>query len=152
NTAELPASVQGLIRLLGYRPRPGIGATGLLAALVSGHTAFTLSQGFQIQSKPGPGKQPQIFEVDADTLLPPQDAAAADPPPDTALVGKDVSGHATRVLVKGTVALKPGDQLLLLEQGWTGQNANYQVVTVATSTPEKPPRGKTNTRVQFNEA
>jgi hypothetical protein len=151
NTAALPESVQRLIRLLGYRPRPGIGATGLLAALVSGHTAFTLSQGFQIQSKPGPGKQPQIFEVDTDTLLQPQDTLAADPPPVTALVGTDASGNPIGVLVKGTVTLKPGDQLLLLEQSGTGHDPNYQVVTVATSTPEKAPCGKTNTRVQFKE-
>src|SRR5713101_2395686 len=59
-TADLPESVQRLIRVLGYRPRPGIGARGTLAALLSGPKAITLPQGFQIQSKPGPGKQPQI--------------------------------------------------------------------------------------------
>ncbi len=34
-TADLDASVNRLIRVLGYRPRPGIGATATLAALVS---------------------------------------------------------------------------------------------------------------------
>src|SRR5713226_9206304 len=53
-TADLPESLQGLIRILGYRPRPGIGARGTLAALMSGPKAITLPQGFQIQSKPGP--------------------------------------------------------------------------------------------------
>src|SRR5437764_2987086 len=70
-TADLPESVQRLIRVLGYRPRPGIGATGTLAALMSGPKPFTLPQGFQIQSKPGPGQQPQVFELNADTLIQP---------------------------------------------------------------------------------
>ncbi len=63
-TAMLPQSVQGLIRILGYRPRPGIGATGTLAAVMTGIKSFTLPQGFQIQSKPGPGEQPQIFRIE----------------------------------------------------------------------------------------
>src|SRR5215472_4369769 len=48
HTADLPESVGRLIRVLGYRPRPGIGATGKLAALLSGPKPFTLPQGFQI--------------------------------------------------------------------------------------------------------
>ena len=62
-TADLPESVNRLIFLLGYRPRPGIGATGTLAALATGPAPFTLPAGFQVQSKPGPGQQPQIFEL-----------------------------------------------------------------------------------------
>jgi hypothetical protein len=78
-TADLPESVHGLIKILGYRPRPGIGAQGVLAALTSYPTPFTLPQGFQIQSKPGPGKQPQIFELDVDTPVHFPDAIAAEP-------------------------------------------------------------------------
>ena len=54
-TADLPESVNRLVDLLGYRPRPGIGATGLLAALTTGADPVTLPAGFQVQSKPGPG-------------------------------------------------------------------------------------------------
>ena len=76
-TADLPESVKRLILLLGYRPRPGIGATGTLAALLSGPKTITLPQGFQMQSKPGPGKQPQIFELGAATIVAPPDLVAA---------------------------------------------------------------------------
>ena len=62
-TADLPESVNRLVRLLGYRPRPGIGAKGILAALASSPLPFTLRVGFAVQSKPGPGKQPQVFEL-----------------------------------------------------------------------------------------
>src|SRR2546429_4765894 len=52
-TADLPESVKRLIGILGYRPRPGIGARGLVAALLNAQTETTLPAGFQIQSKPG---------------------------------------------------------------------------------------------------
>jgi hypothetical protein len=68
-TADQAITVNRLVRLLGYRPRPGIGATGTLAALMKGTTPFTLPQGFQIQSKPGPGEQPQIFELETQTTV-----------------------------------------------------------------------------------
>ena len=68
-TADLPESVNGLVRLLGYRPRPGLGATGTLAALANTPLPFTLPQGFAIQSKPGPGQQPQVFELAADAIV-----------------------------------------------------------------------------------
>ena len=62
-TADLPESVKRLIALLGYRPRPAIGATGMLAALVTAGQSALLPQGLQFQSKPTPGQAPQIFEL-----------------------------------------------------------------------------------------
>jgi hypothetical protein len=147
-TADLPESVRRLIRILGYRPRPGIGATATLAAIMSGTKALTLPAGFPVQSKPGPGKQPQIFELDAATLVQLPDTIAADPVPDPALFGTG----GTSVLVQGVATAKAGDQLLLMERGWTGTNQNYAAVTVQTVTPEKDPRGKTNTRITFTAA
>ena len=47
-TADQPESVNRLIQLLGYRPRPAIGATGTVAALLSSNKPATLPQGFQI--------------------------------------------------------------------------------------------------------
>ena len=47
-TAILPESVHRLIRLLGYRPRPGIGAKAVVAALLSGPKAVKLPRGFAI--------------------------------------------------------------------------------------------------------
>jgi hypothetical protein len=70
-TASLPESVNNLIALLGYRPRPAIGAFGMLAALLSPGPGFgadvLLPQGLQFQSKPVPGQPPQIFELQAST-------------------------------------------------------------------------------------
>jgi hypothetical protein len=144
-TADLPESVQRLIRILGYRPRPGIGATGVLAALMSRPTSFTLPQGFSIQSKPGPGKQPQIFELNVDTQVSFPDVVSAD------VVATPASlKSATSVLLKGSVTtVKVGDELLLLEKQWVGQNKHYAITKVTNVQQEKDPHGKVNTRVTF---
>lgn len=145
-TATLPQSVQGLIRILGYRPRPGIGATGTLAAIMTGNKSFTLPQGFQIQSKPGPGEQPQIFELTSPTLVQAPATVPVTAPPAGNLVGAD----GASVLIQGVIgSVHTGDQLLLLETGWTGTDNNWAVVTVAGVSAEKNPQGQTNTRIAF---
>jgi predicted phage baseplate assembly protein len=85
-TASLPESVNNLIALLGYRPRPAIGAVGTLAALLSpgqsfGNAPILLPQGLQFQSKPTPGQTPQIFELLAPTQIAAPDQIPAAPPP-----------------------------------------------------------------------
>ncbi|MGA3398928.1 MAG: hypothetical protein ABSC95_06885 [Acetobacteraceae bacterium] len=80
-TADLPESVSHLIALLGYRPRPAIGATGTLAALVTAGQSAVLPKGLQFQSKPTPGQAPQTFELWADTPIGPPDQVPATPPP-----------------------------------------------------------------------
>jgi hypothetical protein len=143
-TADLPESVRRLVGVLGYRPRPGIGAQSVIAALSSSPKPFTLPAGFQIQSKPGPGKQPQIFELGDDTIVNPIGAIAADPPANPALL----SGKS--VLLKGTVGgITEGDRLLLLPKTWNGTTTDYALVTVQSVAPEDDARGKTNTRVTF---
>jgi hypothetical protein len=79
-TAVQPSSVVNLIALLGYRPRPAIGATGALAALVTPGQSATLPKGLQFQSKPGPGQAPQTFELAADTPIGAPDQISAVPP------------------------------------------------------------------------
>lgn len=89
-TADLPESVNNLIALLGYRPRPAIGAVGSLAALLSsgptfGGRSIVLPQGLQFQSKPTPGQPPQTFELSAATSIGGPDQLPATPRP--SLVG-----------------------------------------------------------------
>ncbi|MDD5037436.1 MAG: hypothetical protein PHE55_22140, partial [Methylococcaceae bacterium] len=78
-TAIQPESVRRLIQLLGYRPRPGIGASGFVAALLApGAKSAALPQGMGLQNKPSPGKQPQIFELDQALTVGLPDAVSAD--------------------------------------------------------------------------
>ncbi|HEU5200745.1 MAG TPA: hypothetical protein VFU32_13985 [Ktedonobacterales bacterium] len=154
-TADLPESIRRLIRLLGYRPRPGIGASAVVAALVSGTTPFTLPAGFQIQSKPGPGKEPQIFELDQQTQVGLPDGVAFDPPATVSLPQMDSRGNATTLLRGVVTTVKAGDEVLLLKTGWLGVDGsgnadlNYALATVAQVQQEKDPRGTLNTRVTF---
>jgi len=149
-TATMDEDVKNLVRLLGYRPRPGIAAMGLVAALVSGTKPVTVPKGFQIQSKPGPGKQPQIFEVDADTHLALPDSVAVDPPPDPALLRLD-DGHSSLLLAGAITTIKAGDRFLLRARSWSGAAGEAKLVTVAETKKEKTPRGATNTRLVFTE-
>ena len=55
---RLPEDVRRIVRLLGYRPRPGIAATGVVAAIAASPRPFELSAGFAIQGATGPGKPP----------------------------------------------------------------------------------------------
>jgi hypothetical protein len=144
-TADQPVTVNRLVRLLGYRPRPGMGATGTLAALLSGPASVTLPVGFQIQSKPGPGQSPQIFELDQKTVAAQPDAIPVDPP---AVSGITMSGGTITALLKGVISgLKAGDQLLVLEKGWAGADSNYALGLLQTITPGKDPRGNAFTTV-----
>src|SRR5271166_6352216 len=76
-TVKLPESAGRLISLLGYRPRPALGATGTLAALVTPGQTATLPQGLQFQSKPAPGQQPQTFQLSTAVTIGAPDAVAA---------------------------------------------------------------------------
>jgi hypothetical protein len=84
-TAQLPETPAELIQVLGYRPRPAIGATGTLAALLASSVlpgqTVTLPKGLQFQSKPGPGGAPQTFELMQATAIGLPDQVPALPPP-----------------------------------------------------------------------
>ena len=162
-TAELPSSVNRLIRLLGYRPRPGIGATGVLAALPNGPKAITLPQGFQIQSKPGPGERPQVFELKSDTqvgLLPtgpataPQGVLAANPTPAPGALGLTLDAKKNgNVYLQGAFsAIKAGDEVLfLLQQPAPSGDSNspFFLATVSSVTSQKDQNNKPITSIQF---
>jgi len=113
-TAVLPETPGQLVRLLGYRPRPAIGATGSIAALVSpsllpGQTV-TLPAGLQFQSKPTPGHSPQTFELAQQTVIGKTDKVPAMPPP--TLVGR-LNGNYTLLLRGKVTTVSKGSVLLL---------------------------------------
>src|SRR5271165_3227975 len=142
-TADLDASVRNLVTVLGYRPRPGIGATATLAALVSGSQPIALPQGMAVQSKPGPGSAPQVFELLQNTTAQPGGSVSADPDTSNAVFGADGS-----VLLQGVISsIKTGDLLLLVEKGWSGSNFNYLLANVLSVQPQVSPRGIKNTQV-----
>lgn len=66
STARHADEIRRITRLLGYRPRPGIGASGTVAALTDSPRPFVVPHGFPIQGKAAPGAAEQVFEVDDD--------------------------------------------------------------------------------------
>jgi hypothetical protein len=151
-TAILPESVRRLIGLLGYRPRPALGASGTLAALVNRARPVVVPQGLQIQSKPGPGETPQVFEVDTDTTVARPDAspATAAPQPPASLVTTPAGSSAkvATLLVAGRLGtVKAGDELLLVHVGWDGTTQQYAAGKVQSLTDQVAPSGSHNTQV-----
>ena len=107
-TADQDASVRRLIRLLGYRPTPGLAARAVLGALVLPGQSAVLPRGLQFQNKPGPGQEVQTFELDADTAIGFPDVTPARPPEQ--LLAPDASS----LLLQGSVSSIPSGALLLL--------------------------------------
>ena len=72
-TADLPESVNRLIQLLGYRPRPAIGATGMVAALVDGPKPVTPAARAPDpeQARPRPAAADLRAEIGDDRSAPP---------------------------------------------------------------------------------
>lgn len=114
-TAVRPSTPAALVNLLGYRPRPTIGATGYLGALLSpsvvGAQTITLPSGLEFQSKPGPGSAPQTFELHPATTIGLPASVAAAPPP--TLLGYPSSGGASVLLNGGVTSISNGAQFLL---------------------------------------
>jgi hypothetical protein len=63
-TALLPESVRRLAALLGYEPSPGVAATADLAFTLDEGRQVVLPDRLQVQSVPGEGERPQLFQTD----------------------------------------------------------------------------------------
>ena len=154
-TADLPESINRLIQILGYRPRPALGARGTLAALLTGTKPLTLAKGFQVQSKPGPGQQPQTFELDADTTVQKPDVVSAQTQPASqpALPASGHSVSATSWLwLAGKVSgVKRGEKLLLVKsEALAGQTTtDFAWLSVSGTAPQTDPTGKPVTQISY---
>lgn len=115
-TATDPSSVLQLARLIGYEPRPGVAASAPIAFTLDAPQGLPparadLPAGVKVQSVPGPGEKPQVFEtVEAIEAraewnsLAPQVSEEVLPKP----------GSASVYLQGANTRLKPGDALLLV--------------------------------------
>lgn len=71
-TAQLSGAQRQLVALLGYRPRPAVAASALLAAQADGKALLKLPAGTAFRSSAFDGNPPQVFETSADTTLEPR--------------------------------------------------------------------------------
>jgi hypothetical protein len=165
-TADLEESVTRLTSLLGYRPRPAIGAIATLAVMASGPGPLKIPAGVAIASKATPDVASQTFETtasaafvepttvprpapddfvdDPDAASPPRSSppGTAEPAPHSQLIARG------GVLVKGAVSsLRTGDRLLLMTKAWSSANDPAVVVSLRGMVTEKDSHGRKNTRM-----
>jgi len=179
-TAELPANVSAIVALLGYQPRPAIGAKGQIAAIrgtARPHEPLVIAPGMPVANtatpavpaKPGVGAKPgvpvQTFEADPATFsgrsdapieLPPSDALllAAEASPPAAAGGQPDNSLVGSVLLRGNVtSLRAGDELLAIARSWSSSKPGYWAKLSVVSTATEPdPNGGKNTRVVLDAA
>ena len=152
-TATQPGSIANLVALLGYRPGPGIAATGTLAAVSSaGQSAepLVLPAGMSLSSTASPGVPAQTFEVDSAVTFTGQSTVPVALHPDT-MLKQNMDGSPQSVLVAGRVSgVRAGDRLVLVDSNFTGDNDYWSLVTVTALTPATDPAtGVVNTVVGF---
>jgi hypothetical protein len=159
-TPALPDNATLLARVVGFRSTPGLAATGQLAVLVNAKSSISLPPLFAVQSKPGPGQQPQVFEAVASTgTYLPTDAGGAVPvdlscatffSPTGVTTNPPVLPAQTGPLLKGTItSIKPDNVVVVALSTVPLSNASSFAATVTTVAPESDPRGRTNTRLGF---
>ncbi|HTT88805.1 MAG TPA: hypothetical protein VMF65_04565 [Acidimicrobiales bacterium] len=152
-TAQVASSVAGLVDLLGYVPAPGLAASGQVGAVrttTRPSEPLVIPAGMQLSSTATPGVPSQIFEVTTSGTFPGPSDVMATLPPNPALPVNSAT-NPTSVLLAGKVtATKPGDQLVLVVNSWSGSDNNWSLVTVLNTAPETDPgTGAVNTRVNF---
>jgi hypothetical protein len=156
-TAMQSESVNHLVQLLGYRPRPALGAKVTLAGLLASgaRVPVALPQGMQVQSKPGPGAAPQVFELDAPSQLQSPDIISAQVVPQNQFLLADAAAPTTAntLWLAGTVGgVKAGDRLLLINASATAAApsvADYAWISVTAVRNTTGPLGDPVTALGF---
>jgi phage-related baseplate assembly protein len=138
-TATEFRSALELARLVGYRPRPGVGASVFLAYSLDKNAQLTIPAGSKVQSVPASGQLPQTFETsepvsarEAWNLLAPRKGR-----PQTFAIGQTTAGK--RIWFQGlTTLLKPNDPLIVVFDGALGEP--FRVKKVVPDNPSQTTR------------
>ena len=114
-TAVEARSVFELVRLIGYTPSPGVSASAILAFTLASSpgapAAVPIPAGTRVQSVPGPGQQPAVFETSADLTA---TIAANAIPASTSLPAQLLSGGVSTWIAGTSNNISVGDALLFL--------------------------------------
>ena len=115
-TAVDPRSVVELARLVGYVPSPGVAASAILAFALSSAPGspdnVLISAGSRVQSVPGPGQTPQVFETSTDLTA----VIALNALPAQTTTAWHLTVNDTTTWIAGTANnISPGDALLFVQ-------------------------------------
>jgi hypothetical protein len=147
-------SAAGLAKLVGYRTRPGIAATGTIAAIRSAGAAdsqLLIPSGLQVTSTPTATAPAQLFETDETlTFTGPSDGMIELPPPNNELfqLAPQDGGQAS-VLLAGNAAVTAGQMLLLVSNTWDGRTQDWAVTSAGATAAEPNPNGSANTKLEL---
>jgi hypothetical protein len=156
-TAILPESMNHLVQLLGYRPRPALGSKVTLAGLLASgaRVPVALPKGMQVQSKPAPGAAPQVFELDAASQLQSPDIISTKVVPKNQflLANPGAPAAANTIWLAGKVGgIKAGDSLLLINAKALGASpiiADYAWISITALQSTTSPLGDPVTALSF---
>ncbi len=129
-TAVDAASVMGLAQLVGYKPSPGVAASAFLAFTMNNAPGspdnVMIPAGTRVQSVPGPGQTPQVFETSADLTAVIEENAI---PPQTTTPWT-LFADITSLWFEGTSNnVKVGDILIFVSKGLYNTAAGATVAT-----------------------
>ncbi len=152
-TAVDAASIMDLAQLVGYQPSPGVAASCYLAFTLNNAPGspdnVLIPAGTRVQSVPGPGQQPQVFETSSDiTALIELNAI---PPVTTSAWA--LNAGMTFIWIQGVSNnINVGDVILfvnraLYNQSASGAASDFHYVTAVTVDPTSG-----NTRIQWDQA
>jgi hypothetical protein len=151
-TAIEPRSVFEIARLVGYKPSPGVSASTVLAfslATAPGSPAtLPIPAGTRVQSVPGPGQSPQVFETSTALMA----TIAGNSIPAATSLPWQLKGKDTSTWIAGTNNnIQPGNVLLFLSapNGIPSTAGPAAVVNVTSVTVDS---GSGNTLVAWDQA
>ncbi len=135
-TATWPESVTALVRLMGYRPAPGIGGESAAAFEFKGATAVTVPAGFGFNAKIAGQPQPVDFETSADLVAVPELSRFSLYAPSNVpaiVTGSSMLSVATSDLAAAGVTIKPKDRLALVDPATVAnpESVNWQTGIVS---------------------
>jgi hypothetical protein len=133
-TATWPQSIAALVRLVGYRPAPGLGGTGYVAFEISGDSPSTVPSGFPFSAQIVGMSAPANFETSQNLIARPALSRFSLYAPSAApgiSAGQSRFGVDTRDLATQGVTLKVHDRLMLLDDANAG---NRQIAVVKSVT------------------
>jgi uncharacterized phage protein gp47/JayE len=152
-TATQPGSIADMVALLGYRPAPGIAATGTLAAVgPAGQSggALAIPARMSLSSTASPGVPSQTFEVDSAITFTGQSTVPVAVHPRTKLHQYRDGSPRSMLLAGRVTSVKVGDRLVLANRSFTGGDDDWSLVTVTAVTPAPDPATSVvNTRIGF---
>jgi hypothetical protein len=150
-TAIEARSVFELVKLVGYTPSPGVSASAVLvftlATSAGSPATVPIPAGTRVQSVPGPGQTPQVFETSTDLSA----TIANNAIPAVTTQRWQLNGADTSTWIVGTANnIQPGNALLFLgAPGGTPSVTGPAAVAYVTAVQTDPVAG--NTKISWDQ-